>query len=77
MMIFKTNSELSIMMNELLKTMTPGDAVKHCYVKQIETRKIGEEMSKRHMEEYLSNRKEQDKWKRLADFIINYEKHTK
>ena len=75
-MIFKRKNDLRVMANELLKTMTPNDAVKHCYVKQIETRKIGEEMSKRHMEEYLSNRKEQDKWKKLADFIINSKKHT-
>lgn len=75
-MFFKRNNDLREMANELLKTMTPDDAVKHCYVKQIETRKIGEEMSKRYMDEYLSNRKEQDKWKRVADFIINSKKHT-
>jgi len=76
-MWWKKPNELQKRVKELLNTMTPDEAVRFCLLKEVETRHKAEEISKRYQDEYLQNRKQQDEWKKLADFIINSKQNIK
>lgn len=70
-MFDKPNDNPKIVAKNLLMAMPYKEAQKFCVMKEIEARHKVEELSKRHMEEYLTARKELEKWRRVTSYISN------